>query len=157
MKCVGAVLILFIEQAFALGHQQLIFCGEPTVPSEAINVFTDPLICALGTGVPLVTPLEELKGDVWNKGHGEGGQRGWRMDGVDWGWRKRESKKARRRHPRRDASKSLCRMQGSADLEPDALGHFAKHKLRDAAEPHAVKTLVVFVGVVGSVAVGVGS
>ena len=76
------------------------------------------------------------------------------MDGVDWGV---GGDKARRRHPRRDASKSLCRMQGSADLEPNALGHFAKHKLRDTTEPHAVKTLIVFVGVVGSVAVGVGS
>ena len=76
------------------------------------------------------------------------------MDGADWGG---EGDKARRRHPRRDASKSLTRIPGSADLEPNALGHFAKHKLSDAAEPHAVKTLVVFVGVVGSVAVGVGS
>ena len=73
MELVRTVLVLFIEQAFSPGHQQLIFCGEPTVPSEAINVFADPLICTLGTGMPLVAPLEELQGDVWNNSHGERG------------------------------------------------------------------------------------
>ena len=85
VKCVGAVLILFIEQAFALGHQQLIFCGEPTVPSEAFDVFAHPFVRALGAGMALVAPLEKLEGDVGNKGHGEGGQRGWKMDGVGQG------------------------------------------------------------------------
>ena len=70
MQLVRAELVLFVEQAFALGHQQLVFGREPAVPSETINVFADPLISALGAGMPLVTPLEELKGDVWNKGHG---------------------------------------------------------------------------------------
>ena len=85
VKCFGAVLILFIEQAFALGHQQLIFCGEPTVPSETINVFADPLISALGAGMPLVTPLKELKGDVWNKGHEE----------MEFEWRRKREGQSR--------------------------------------------------------------
>ena len=41
-------------------------------------------------------------------------------------------------------------------LKPNALRHLAKHKLRDATQPHSVEALVVFVGVVSSIAVGVG-
>ena len=154
MQLLHPVLVLFVNQAFALGHQQLIFGGEPAVPSEAFDVFAHPFIRTLRAGMALVTPLEKLQGDVGTrvmvKGDRDDGKwMVWTGGGGD--------EKARRRHPRRDASKSLCRMQGSAHLEPNAFGHFTKNKLRDAAEPHALKTLVVFVGVVGSVAVGVGS
>ena len=65
-------LVLFVDQSFALGHQQLVFGREPAVPSETLDVFAHPFVRALGAGMALVAPLEKLEGDVGNKGHGEG-------------------------------------------------------------------------------------
>ena len=94
MQLVRPDLVLFVEQAFAFGHQQLVFGGEPAVPSEAFDVFAHPFVRALCAGMALVAPLEKLKGDVGNNGHGNRlGVNGWEMDGVGEGWRGRESKK----------------------------------------------------------------
>ena len=70
LKLVRPELVLFVDQAFALGHQQLVFGREPAVPSEAFDVFAHPFVRALCARMALVAPLEKLQGDVGNKGHG---------------------------------------------------------------------------------------
>ena len=70
MQLVRPELVLFVEQALAFGHQQLVFGREPAVPSEAFDVFAHPFVRALGAGMALVAPLEKLQGDVGNNGHG---------------------------------------------------------------------------------------
>ena len=86
MQLVRAELVLFVEQAFALGHQQLVFGREPAVPSETLDVFAHPFVRTLCAGMALVAPLEKLKGDVGNNGHGNRlGVNGWEMDGLGEG------------------------------------------------------------------------
>lgn len=72
MQLVRPMLVLFVDQAFALGHQQLVFGREPALPTEAFDVFADPFVRAFGAGMALIPPLEKLEGDVGNEVHGEG-------------------------------------------------------------------------------------
>lgn len=71
---------MFVEQPFALSHQQLVFCSEPPVPAEAVDVFAHPVVRTFGAGMALVAPLEKLEGDVGNEDHGNRlGVNGWEM------------------------------------------------------------------------------
>lgn len=68
-----------------------------------------------------------------------------------------EGGKARGRPPSQGPLTRSVGGGASAHLKPNALGHLPKHKLRDAAKPHPVEALVVFVRVVSSIAICVGS
>ena len=57
MQLVRPELVLFVEQALAFGHQQLVFGGEPAVPSEAFDVFAHPFVRSLCAGMALVLSL----------------------------------------------------------------------------------------------------